>query len=134
SIQYRGDDARTVFVLCHGRFSYCVDIPSYREKAGCARLWGMRMNAMFTTRSIRSLVASVFIVLIAIYASRQGLLFTDQAIQKLVTWMPFILKGFWINLVMSALAMMLGTVLGVGLGLLELSHVAAVRKPAFFVM
>lgn len=89
---------------------------------------------MFTTRSFRSLAASVFIVLIAIYVSGQGLLFTEQSIQKLVTWIPFILKGFWINLVMSALAMILGTALGVGLGLLELSHVAAVRKPAFFVM
>jgi polar amino acid transport system permease protein len=48
--------------------------------------------------------------------------------------MPFILKGFLINLVMSALAMVLGTVLGTGLGLLELSHVAAIRKPAYFVM
>lgn len=49
------------------------------------------------------------------------------AVTTLVAWMPFILKGFWLNLAMSLMAMIIATVLGVGLGLLQISELAPVR-------
>lgn len=58
---------------------------------------------------------------------------TWRALASLVTWTPFILEGFVLNLVMSFLAMGLATVLGVGLGLLQIGKNVLVRKPAVFV-
>lgn len=45
----------------------------------------------------------------------------------LVDWIPFILNGFAQNLVISALAMMLATGLGIGLGLMQISLMWPVR-------
>lgn len=89
---------------------------------------------MSSTRSIQTMMAVVLIVFAAIYASVQVQFVMPHSIHQLIIWMPFILQGFFINLVMSALAMLLGTVLGLGLGLLELSHIVTVRKPAYFIM
>jgi polar amino acid transport system permease protein len=47
---------------------------------------------------------------------------TENAISVLVQWTPFILEGFLLNLVISCLAMIIGTLLGVGLGLLRISR------------
>lgn len=51
----------------------------------------------------------------------------------LVIWMPFILKGFALNLVISFLAMAIATVLGIGLGLMQISLIWLVRAPSRFV-
>ncbi|MFW5969525.1 MAG: amino acid ABC transporter permease [Halofilum sp. (in: g-proteobacteria)] len=56
-----------------------------------------------------------------------------NALGSLIAWIPFILNGFVLNLVMSFLAMALATVLGIGLGLLQLGRSLIVRKPAVFV-
>jgi polar amino acid transport system permease protein len=48
-------------------------------------------------------------------------------------WLPFILTGFWLNLLMSFLAMGIATVLGVGLGLMQISRNPLLRYPAKFV-
>lgn len=56
-----------------------------------------------------------------------------SAIGSLISWIPFILKGFGLNLVMSVLAMILATILGIGLGLLQIGRSAAIRHPAKFV-
>ncbi len=55
------------------------------------------------------------------------------AIGSLIAWIPFILNGFVLNLIMSFLAMALATMLGIGLGLLQLGKSRAIRKPAVFV-
>ncbi|MBK3745554.1 amino acid ABC transporter permease [Paraburkholderia aspalathi] len=55
------------------------------------------------------------------------------AIETLIRWMPFILKGFLLNLAMSIIAMLFATILGIGLGLLQISQLAVVRRPASFV-
>lgn len=55
------------------------------------------------------------------------------AIATLVRWMPFILKGFVLNLLMSFIAMALATLLGIGLGLLQLSRSRLLRAPAWLV-
>ncbi|UEM07233.1 amino acid ABC transporter permease (plasmid) [Skermanella rosea] len=47
--------------------------------------------------------------------------------------MPFILQGFVLNLVMSFLAMMLATVFGLFLGLMQISVISWVRRISWFV-
>ena len=56
-----------------------------------------------------------------------------SAVATLLQWIPFILKGFVLNLVMSFLAMALATLLGVGLGLGQLSRTRLVSAPAWLV-
>ncbi|OAN70958.1 polar amino acid ABC transporter permease [Sulfitobacter sp. EhC04] len=53
-----------------------------------------------------------------------------SALASLVIWMPFILKGFGLNLLMSVLAMGFATVMGVILGFMQISPVALIRVPA----
>lgn len=53
-----------------------------------------------------------------------------SAFAALVLWMPFILKGFLLNLLMSVLAMVLATVTGVILGFMQISPSAMIRLPA----
>ncbi|MBK5571101.1 MAG: amino acid ABC transporter permease [Ensifer sp. SSB1] len=55
------------------------------------------------------------------------------AVSTLVDWMPFILKGFSLNLAMSLLAMIIATILGVILGLMQISEFAPIRWIAKFV-
>jgi polar amino acid transport system permease protein len=44
-----------------------------------------------------------------------------SAIETLVIWLPFILRGFVLNLLMSVAAMVLATVFGIVLGLMQIS-------------
>lgn len=53
-----------------------------------------------------------------------------SALATLITWVPFILKGFGLNLLMSVLAMALATVSGVILGFMQISPVTLIRLPA----
>lgn len=52
------------------------------------------------------------------------------ALASLVIWMPFILKGFGLNLLMSVLAMAFATITGVILGFMQISPLALIRVPA----
>lgn len=52
----------------------------------------------------------------------------------LIAWMPFILRGFVMNLVMSFLAMILATIFGVLLGLMQVSTNKGVRRVSRFIM
>lgn len=56
-----------------------------------------------------------------------------SAIETLVIWLPFIFRGFVLNLLMSVAAMALATVLGIGLGLMQISLRWPVRLPSQFV-
>lgn len=56
-----------------------------------------------------------------------------SAVATLVLWLPFILKGFGLNLLMSFIAMAAATLLGIGLGLLQVSRSPLLRVPAWFV-
>lgn len=48
-------------------------------------------------------------------------------LQTLIKWTPLLLSGFALNLLMSAVAMSLGTIVGVGLGLCQISLMPRVR-------
>lgn len=67
------------------------------------------------------------------YAQTKQYQESESAVSVLITWLPFILKGFWINLVMSIGAMAIATPLGALLGILQISHWRIVRAPAWFI-
>jgi polar amino acid transport system permease protein len=48
-------------------------------------------------------------------------------------WLPFIMKGFVLNLLISFFAMLLGTVMGVGLGLAQVSILDPLRRLAWLI-
>lgn len=58
---------------------------------------------------------------------------TESATATLLVWVPFILKGFMLNLLMSFMAMAVATVFGVALGLMQISRSRFLRLPAWFV-
>ena len=55
------------------------------------------------------------------------------AIGALIDWMPFILKGFWLNIVISFFAMLIGTVAGAALGLMQVSLLLPVPAGSWIV-
>jgi len=58
----------------------------------------------------------------------------SDAFQTLFRWIPFIVKGgFLFNVIISFLAMLIGTVLGVVLGLMQISPLSIIRWPAQFI-
>ena len=55
------------------------------------------------------------------------------AIQSLFTWIPFILEGFVLNIVISVFAMAIGTAAGAALGLMQVSLLLPVRSGSWIV-
>lgn len=53
--------------------------------------------------------------------------------EALVKWIPFLLKGFGLNLLISFFAMVIGTVAGAALGLMQISLLAPVRGGSWIV-
>jgi polar amino acid transport system permease protein len=66
-------------------------------------------------------------------ASAQGGKATLSAMQVIVKWAPLLLTGFGFNILISALAMLLGTIAGLGLGLGLLSEVRVIRQISWVV-
>ena len=52
-------------------------------------------------------------------------------IAVIIKWMPLLLSGFLFNLLLSVLSMALGTLLGLPLGLMQLSHLRPLRACAW---
>jgi polar amino acid transport system permease protein len=67
---------------------------------------------------------------LALASAQTGPVPRPSALATLGMWVPFILRGFALNLVMSFLAMGLGTALGVALGLMQISQSRWVAGPA----
>ena len=63
----------------------------------------------------------------------QGAAAGPSRLSLLLTWTPLIAKGFAFNVLISVLAMSIGTVLGVLLGILQTSQATSVRRTAWFV-
>ena len=64
-------------------------------------------------------------------ASAQGGKVTLSAMQVIAKWAPLLLTGFGFNILISALAMFLGTIAGLGLGLGLLSEIRIVRQSSW---
>nr|WP_325248311.1 amino acid ABC transporter permease [Amylibacter sp.] len=76
------------------------------------------------------LVAGLCLVSAIAAMAQDGASGRPSALATLVIWMPFILKGFALNLLMSVLAMAFATVSGVILGFMQISPIALIRVPA----
>lgn len=63
-------------------------------------------------------------------AAAPGLIGPFEALFK---WMPFLLEGFALNLLISFFAMLIGTVAGAALGLMQVSLLAPVRSGSWIV-
>ena len=70
----------------------------------------------------------VGLVLLVSIASAQAGRVTPSVLQVIAKWTPLLLTGFAFNILISALAMLLGTILGLGLGLGLLSDWPPVRQ------
>lgn len=51
--------------------------------------------------------------------------------EVLIRWMPLLLKGFVFNLIISLLAMTIGTILGAALGLGQISPNSCIKRPSW---
>lgn len=97
----------------------------------CERLTVPRLSAL---RLHHCLVLLILLCLsVAMAQAQAGSPALPSAYETLFQWMPFILKGFLLNLGMSIIAMAFATILGLGLGLLQISQLAVIRWPATFV-
>ncbi len=54
-------------------------------------------------------------------------------VSVLLRWTPLLAKGFAFNVLISLMSMAIGTMLGVGLGILQVSPIGAVRRAAWLV-
>ncbi|MPR10495.1 amino acid ABC transporter permease [Microvirga tunisiensis] len=80
------------------------------------------------------LVVAFVTVFAAVYLNNRGAADTNLSeLDTLILWLPFILKGFGLNLLMSFLAMGIATVLGVALGIAQVSQISVPRAIAKFV-
>ena len=70
----------------------------------------------------------VGVALLVSTASAQAGRVTPSVLQVIAKWTPLLLTGFAFNILISALAMLLGTILGLGLGLGLLSDWPPVRQ------
>ncbi len=103
--------------------------PSRRQALAERREGSFRLNP--TPRHLALLALALLVVSGAAQAaSAPGLIGPFEA---LVKWIPFLLKGFGLNLLISFFAMVIGTVAGAALGLMQISLLAPVRGGSWIV-
>ncbi len=66
-------------------------------------------------------VSILFFGSLCVAAAQDAAQASPSAVETLIGWIPYILKGFLLNLYMSVIAMALATGLGIGLGLMQIS-------------
>jgi polar amino acid transport system permease protein len=82
-------------------------------------------------RAAHGAILACLVVGFATVAGAQANQVHPSAFAVIVKWAPLLLTGFMFNLVISVMAMALGTVFGVALGLFQISEVAPVRRLAW---
>ena len=100
------------------------------------RLNGASYDAFYHTRWLAGLrlrwVAFLLLLWPTMVLAQSGMAMTD-AFGALWRWIPFLLtKGFLFNIVISLFSMLIGTILGVVLGLAQISSARPVRGLAWF--
>ena len=113
--------------------STTTDLPVLKSVSKNADHWSPDSTAFtywLSGISIRSFL--VFVLLALIFSSvalAQSNYTTARAFDALVRWMPFLLKsGFFFNILISLLVMLVGTLAGVVLGLGQISNHGWLRK------
>jgi polar amino acid transport system permease protein len=92
-----------------------------------------RHNARFRLGAGSAALLCLGLLLLVSTASAQGGKATLSSLQVIVKWAPLLLTGFAFNILISALAMLLGTIAGLGLGLGLLSEVRPIRQVSWAV-
>ncbi len=94
-------------------------------RIGAAEPW--RFNAWHGAALVAALIAAVGI------GEAQAAPGTPDIIATMLKWTPLLAQGFALNIAMSFLAMAIGTVTGVPLGLAQVSLLPQVRASSWFV-
>ncbi len=126
------------------RRSQPADMPA-DDAAHLAVLLPVRLHAPRTWTADRSSGSGLFVLrtgvaMLAVFAVSMAVAqvraATDQAsvIELLIKWTPLLFKGFLFNLLISVVAMALGTVAGVALGLARISLLAPIRGSSWLVV
>lgn len=76
-------------------------------------------------------IAAVIVLMNGTAIAQSGLMVASP-FAVIFKWMPLLLSGFVFNIAISILAMALGTLVGVALGLMAVSLVGSLRKVAWF--
>ena len=97
-----------------------VRMPAVERSAFRLRLW----------HALPILLFCIFYSTLGFAEAQNGQL---SAFDTLLRWMPLLLKGFGFNLLISVMAMSIGTVIGVGLGLGQISLNAGLSRFSWFV-
>jgi polar amino acid transport system permease protein len=80
------------------------------------------------------LFACLLLVIWPAIASAQSNYSTTQAFEALWRWLPFLIsKGFALNVLVSFMTMLIGTIFGVLLGLGQISPVKWIARPSWFI-
>src|SRR5690606_2504513 len=78
-------------------------------------------------------LVALFLGSLCVASAQDAVQASPSAVETLVGWVPFILKGFLLNLYMSAIAMAMATILGIGLGLMQISLFRPLRAIAWLI-
>lgn len=119
------------------RFNADTDLPvlkpfNYSPSGSVQDLQFSRWLAEFSPRSL--LLIGLFFCLWPGFVLAQSNYTTAQAIDALWRWLPFVVsQGFVLNLIVSFLTMLVGTIAGVLLGLGQISPVKAIARPSWFI-
>ena len=114
----------------HGNTELAVLKPFNYSPAGSVRdLQFSRWLAEFSPRGLL-LLALIACIWPGIVLAQSNYTM-DQALQALWRWLPFVVgKGFVLNLLVSFLTMLIGTIAGVILGLGQISPIRAISRSA----
>ncbi|MEM7561601.1 MAG: amino acid ABC transporter permease [Pseudomonadota bacterium] len=106
---------------------------NYSHSAGQVQdLQFSRWLADFSPRSV--LIIGLLFCLLPTLALAQSKYGTAQALDALWRWLPFLVtKGFMLNLIVSVLTMLIGTLAGVLLGLGQISPIKSIRRSCWFI-
>lgn len=88
------------------------------------------MNIALTQAPEKRLPFGVILVASVVLAIIAWLILDPSLGQVLLEWLPYLAKGFAMNVLISILAIGIGTMIGVVLGVMELAPFATVRAPA----
>ncbi|MGH6948067.1 MAG: amino acid ABC transporter permease [Kiloniellales bacterium] len=114
-------------------FENTTDLPvMIRPSRRSASAAGPRAGR-FRLRAWHGLLPLCLLVATAFPADAQSGSGGSSILATLVKWMPLLLSGFVFNLAISVMAMAVGTVAGLGLGLMQISQAAPVRKAGWVV-
>ncbi|MGN6461220.1 MAG: amino acid ABC transporter permease [Pseudolabrys sp.] len=84
-----------------------------------------------TAMAVGFILSIIVVVSVPLYGAFAATGTSAGTLETLAKWAPLILLGFGLNLLMSFIAMGIGTVAGVGLGIAQVSQVSWIRRAAW---